>query len=74
MKGYGGVHVYIFLISPQAGGQWSASRTDRFNPGERAACTLWVGSRVDPRSGLDDLETVLVSTGTRTLNPQLSSP
>jgi hypothetical protein len=37
-------------------GEWSASRPDRFTPGERALGTHWIGGWVDPRAGLDDVE------------------
>jgi hypothetical protein len=58
MKAYGGVDVqtHIFFISALAGGEWSASRPDRFTPGKRAPSTHWIGGWVDPRAGLDDLE------------------
>jgi hypothetical protein len=58
MKAYGGVDVqiHIFLTSALAGGEWSASRPDHFNPGERAPGTHWIGGWVDPRAGLDDVE------------------
>jgi hypothetical protein len=53
MKTYGGmdVQIHIFLTSPLAGGEWSASRPGRFAPG-----THWIGGWVDPRAGLDDVE------------------
>jgi hypothetical protein len=44
------------LTSALVGGEWSASRPGRFNPGERASDTLWIGGWVDLRSDLDDLE------------------
>jgi hypothetical protein len=55
MKAYKGVNVYIhvYLISALVGGEWSASRPCRFNPGER---TPGVRGRVDPGAGLDDME------------------
>jgi hypothetical protein len=58
MKAYEGVDVYIhiFLTSALAGGKWSASRADRFTPGERAPGTHWKGGWVNPRAGLDDVE------------------
>jgi hypothetical protein len=58
MKAYGGVDVYIhiFLTSALAGGEWSASRPDRFIPVERVSGTHWIGVRVDLRAGLDDVE------------------
>jgi hypothetical protein len=62
MKAYGGVDVYthVFLTSAQVGGEWSALRPSRFTPGERA--------------GLDDVEKILGSTGTRTPIPHSSNP
>jgi hypothetical protein len=47
MKAYLGVDVkiHIFWTSAQAGGEWSASRPGRFNPGESS-----------PQTGLDDVD------------------
>jgi hypothetical protein len=58
MKAYGGVAVLnqVFLTSALAGGEWSASRPGRFNPGERAPGTHWIGGWVSLRAGLDDVE------------------
>jgi hypothetical protein len=58
MKAYGEVEakIHIFLIWALVGGEWSASRSCRFNPGERATGTHWIGSWVVPRGGLDDVE------------------
>jgi hypothetical protein len=58
MKAYGGVDVYIhiLLISELPGGECSASRPNRFTPGERAPGIHWIGGWVDPRAGLDDIE------------------
>jgi hypothetical protein len=50
------VLIHIFLTSALVGGEGSTSRPGRFNPGERAPGTHWIGHWVDPRSGLDDLE------------------
>jgi hypothetical protein len=44
----------FFLTSALVGGEWSASRPGRFNPGERIHGTHWLGGWVDPRTGLDD--------------------
>jgi hypothetical protein len=59
MKTYGGVDIWIhvFLTSALVGGQWSASRLSRFTPGERASYIRWTGGCVDPRTGLNDVET-----------------
>jgi hypothetical protein len=58
MKAYGGVYVqtHVFLTSALVRGEWSASRPDRFTPGERAPGTHWIGGWVDPRAGLDDMQ------------------
>jgi hypothetical protein len=42
MKAYGGV----------VGGEWSASRTRGFTPGERAPGTHLIGCLIDSRAGL----------------------
>jgi hypothetical protein len=44
------------LTSALVGGEWSASRPGRFNPGETAPGTHWIGGWVGPRTGLDDVE------------------
>jgi hypothetical protein len=76
MKAYGGVDVqiHIFLTSALAGDEGSASRPYRFTPGERAPSTHWIGGWVGPRAGMDDVEKILQSTGTRTPTPLPSSP
>jgi hypothetical protein len=58
METYGGMDVstHIFLTSTLAGGNWSASRPGRFTTGETAFGTHWIGSWVDPRTGLEDVE------------------
>jgi hypothetical protein len=37
-------------------GEWSASSSCRFTPGERTSGTFWIGGWVGPRTGLDDVE------------------
>jgi hypothetical protein len=44
---------HIFLTSVLVGGKWSASRSDRFTPEERAPGTHWVGGWVALSAGLD---------------------
>jgi hypothetical protein len=58
MKTYEGVDVqtHIFFTSALVGGEWSASRPCRFTPGEMTLGNHWIGSLVDPRSGLDDMD------------------
>jgi hypothetical protein len=51
--------IQSFCIYPrflQVGREWSASRPGRFNPGERAPGTHWIGGWVGPRASLDDME------------------
>jgi hypothetical protein len=45
-----------FLTSALDGGEWSASRTCHFTPGEKAPGTHWIGGHVGPRAGLDAVE------------------
>jgi hypothetical protein len=54
----GGVNVYIhvLLTSALVGDEWSASRTGRLIPEERAPGTHWIGGWVGPRAGLDEVE------------------
>jgi hypothetical protein len=51
-----GEWIHIFLTSALVGSEWSTSRPDRFNTGERAPGTHWTGVWVGPRAGLDDVE------------------
>jgi hypothetical protein len=44
------------MSSALVGSEWSASRPCRFTPGERDSGTHSIGSWVDPRIGLDDME------------------
>jgi hypothetical protein len=75
MKKYGRVDVYIhiFLTSALLGGEWSASRSCRFTPGERAPRTYYIVGWVDPRAGLEDVKKILYPTGTRIQIPRSSS-
>jgi hypothetical protein len=73
MKTYGG-KTNVFFTSTLVG-EWSASRSGRFTPGERATATHWLLGWVDPKAGLDDVEKkTLDATGTRTPTPRSSSP
>jgi hypothetical protein len=47
---------HVLLTSVLVGGEWSASRTRRFTPRERARGAHWIGSWVDPRASLDNME------------------
>jgi hypothetical protein len=53
MKARGRVEVQLhaFLTLTLDGGEWSASRPDRFNAEERNVSTHWIGGWVGPRRG-----------------------
>jgi hypothetical protein len=55
MKAYG---EWVFLTWALIGGEWWASRLDRFIPGERAHGTHWTGGWVGPKASLDVLEKI----------------
>jgi hypothetical protein len=59
MKTYGGVEIqmHVFLTLKLVGGEWSASRPCRFNPGEKPPGTQWTGGLVGLRAHMGDLET-----------------
>jgi hypothetical protein len=68
LKAYGGVDVQIHVFLPPAlVGEWSASSRGRFilYPGIKTMGTHWIGDRVGPRGGPDDVEKILAPTGTR---------
>jgi hypothetical protein len=48
--------MHVFLTSALVGGEWSASRSCRFTPGERTPGTQWVGDYVGPMAGLDNVK------------------
>jgi hypothetical protein len=48
--------INIFLTLALAGFEWSVSRPGRFTPWGRAPGTHWIGDRVDPRAGRDDVK------------------
>jgi hypothetical protein len=58
MKVYGGVdiEIQVFVTSELVGGEWSASRPDRFTSRERAPGTHWKGGWVVARAGLEDVD------------------
>jgi hypothetical protein len=58
MKVYGGVDawIHVFLTSALVGGEWSASRLGRFNPGERDTGTHSIGDWMGHKTGLDNME------------------
>jgi hypothetical protein len=55
VKAYWGVEVELhsFFNLAQNGSEWSASRSGRFNPREKAPGTHWIGGSVGPRAVLD---------------------
>jgi hypothetical protein len=46
----------MFLTLALIGGEWSASRSGRFTPGERAPSTHWTSGWVGPRADLDNVK------------------
>jgi hypothetical protein len=58
MKTYGGSGgiALPFLTLAIDGGEWSASRPDRFTPRERAPGIHWIGDWVGPRASLAAVE------------------
>jgi hypothetical protein len=55
VSGSGGI-APPFLNSALYGGEWPVSRPGRFDSGERANDTHWIGGWVSPRAGLDATE------------------
>jgi hypothetical protein len=49
--------------------KWSASGPARFNQPGKALSTDWIGGRVGPRTGLDDVENAIFSVSLRESNP-----
>jgi hypothetical protein len=47
------LYLYHSLTSALDGGEWSASRPDRFTPSERSPGTHWIGGWVGSRAVLD---------------------
>jgi hypothetical protein len=62
------------LTSALDGGEWSASRPGRFNPGERALGTHSMGGWVGPRAGLDADVKRKIPSPCGDSNPRSSSP
>jgi hypothetical protein len=58
MKTHGrvGIYIHVFLTSELVGGEWLASRSGRFTPGERAPDTHRIRGWLVSRFGLDDVE------------------
>jgi hypothetical protein len=53
---YNIVYTQVFLTTTLVGGTWSASRSGRFIPGERAPSAQLIGGWVGLRAGLEDTE------------------
>jgi hypothetical protein len=68
-EGVWGVDVYVHIFfSVLVGGEWSASRSCRFTPGERARYLLDMRlGGPQSRSGRGGEEKIIVPTGTPTL-------
>jgi hypothetical protein len=64
----------IALSSALGGGEWSASRPDRFTLKERTPGTHWIGGWVGPRAGLDTEVRRKIPSPYRDWNPRSSSP
>jgi hypothetical protein len=64
------------LTSTLDGGEWSASRPERFTPRERTPGTHWIGGWVGPRAVLDTVvkRKIPSPAGNRTLELRSSSP
>jgi hypothetical protein len=64
MKMYGRVYVQIdvFLTGALFSGEWLASRPCRSTPWERAHAARWIGGRVGPRAGRDNIEKLTILT------------
>jgi hypothetical protein len=73
MKTYWGVEVYLhaFLTSELDGGKWSASRSGRFTPRERAPGTRWIGVWMGPRAVLETVSKRKISSPRRESNPRI---
>jgi hypothetical protein len=59
-----------FLTSTLDGGEWSASRSGRFTPRERAPDNHWIGSWVGPRAVLDVVVKRKIPSPRRKSNPR----
>jgi hypothetical protein len=70
--GSGGI-APLFLTLALDEGEWSASRSGRFNPGERARGAHWIGDWVGPRASLNAVHKrkILPLSG---IEPRPSSP
>jgi hypothetical protein len=72
IKTYWGVEVelHAFLTAALDGGEWSASRSGRFTPREKASGTHWLGGWVGPRVVLDTVVKTKIPNPRRELNPR----
>jgi hypothetical protein len=63
-----------FLISALDEGEWSASRSGRFTPGERSLGTHWIGGLVGNRVGMDTVENRKIIFPLPRIEPMSCSP
>jgi hypothetical protein len=73
MKAYWGEWMHIFthsLTSALDGGEWSASRSGRFTPRERARGTHWIGDWVGLRAVLGVVVDRKIPSSFRESNPR----
>jgi hypothetical protein len=71
MNAYWGVEVWLAFFTLEIdGGEWPASRPDRFTPRETAPDTHWIGGWVDPRAVLDAVVKRKIPSPHRELNPR----
>jgi hypothetical protein len=58
MKTYGleDVQTHVFLTLALVGGEWMASRSGHFTPGERVPGTYWIGGLVGTKASIDNVE------------------
>jgi hypothetical protein len=67
------LQLHAFLTSAPDGGEWSASRPDRFIPSERAPGTYWIGGWAATSVGLDTVVKRKTPSPARHSNPRSSS-
>jgi hypothetical protein len=48
--------IHVFLNLALVGGEWLASLSSRFTPGDRTPGTHWIGGWVGLRTGVDDVD------------------
>jgi hypothetical protein len=72
---YGGGGIAPSILNPGIDrDEWSASRPDRFIPGESAPATHWIGVLVSPRASVDAVARRRKSIPLPGIEPRLPSP